>query len=110
MCALVTGVQTCALPILLTADEPALGVGAPKTEVGVGERIEGRIGFDMTIAELEVPAADLAQVKMAGGQLDLPTGVTTVILPAGGNDDRSEERRVGKGWVSTCRYRWSPYN
>src|SRR3546814_15947604 len=22
---------------------------------------------------------------------------------------RSEERRVGKGWVSTCRSRWSPY-
>src|SRR3546814_20574730 len=22
---------------------------------------------------------------------------------------RSEERRVGKGWVSTCRYRWAPY-
>src|SRR3546814_13676522 len=44
----------------------------------------------MTIAELEVPAADLAQVKMAGGQLDLPTGVTTVILPAGGTDDRCE--------------------
>src|SRR3546814_12620695 len=24
-------------------------------------------------------------------------------------DDRSEERRVGKECVSTCRYRWSPY-
>src|SRR3546814_16544259 len=23
---------------------------------------------------------------------------------------RSEERRVGKGSVSTCRYRWSPYH
>src|SRR3546814_13468919 len=23
---------------------------------------------------------------------------------------RSEERRVGKEWVSTCRTRWSPYN
>src|SRR3546814_18694933 len=23
-------------------------------------------------------------------------------------DLRSEERRVGKGWVSTCRSRWSP--
>src|SRR3546814_4418392 len=23
--------------------------------------------------------------------------------------DRSEERRVGKECVSTCRYRWSPY-
>src|SRR3546814_16047971 len=24
-------------------------------------------------------------------------------------NERSEERRVGKGWVSTCRSRWSPY-
>src|SRR3546814_14746172 len=24
-------------------------------------------------------------------------------------DGRSEERRVGKEWVSTCRSRWSPY-
>src|SRR3546814_20524710 len=24
--------------------------------------------------------------------------------------NRSEERRVGKGCVSTCRYRWSPYH
>src|SRR3546814_19388255 len=23
--------------------------------------------------------------------------------------DRSEERRVGKEWVSTCRSRWAPY-
>src|SRR3546814_15430592 len=25
-------------------------------------------------------------------------------------DERSEERRGGKGCVSTCRYRWSPYH
>src|SRR3546814_16217731 len=25
-------------------------------------------------------------------------------------ENRSEERRVGKEWVSTCRSRWSPYN
>src|SRR3546814_7728795 len=25
-------------------------------------------------------------------------------------NDRSEERRVGKEWVSTCRSRWSPYH
>src|SRR3546814_8224281 len=27
-----------------------------------------------------------------------------------GADDRSEERRVGKECVSTCRSRWSPYH
>src|SRR3546814_15996578 len=40
------------------------------------------------------------------------TGTTTV---SGGSleviclEDRSEERRVGNGGVSTCRSRWSPY-
>src|SRR3546814_19606368 len=29
------------------------------------------------------------------------------LVPTG--TDRSEERRVGKECVSTCRYRWSPY-
>src|SRR3546814_4717081 len=28
----------------------------------------------------------------------------------GARDDRSEERRVGKECVSTCRSRWSPYH
>src|SRR3546814_3472575 len=27
-----------------------------------------------------------------------------------GGPDRSEGRRVGKEWVSTCRSRWSPYH
>src|SRR3546814_15113427 len=27
-----------------------------------------------------------------------------------GDDERSEERRVGKECVSTCRYRWSQYH
>src|SRR3546814_17267264 len=27
-----------------------------------------------------------------------------------GEDERSEERRVGKACVSTCRSRWSPYH
>src|SRR3546814_12201213 len=32
------------------------------------------------------------------------------ILVAGKNFGRSEERRVGKECVSTCRFRWSPYH
>src|SRR3546814_15104618 len=30
--------------------------------------------------------------------------------PMGGSSARSEERRVGKEGVSTCRSRWSPYH
>src|SRR3546814_17108088 len=39
------------------------------------------------------------------GPADFPPSST----PRGVAQPRSEERRVGKGWVSTCRSRWSPY-
>src|SRR3546814_2161011 len=60
-CALVTGVQTCALPIWAQADDTALR-GATEEQ---------------------------------GGHH---------------SGNRSEERRVGKECVSTCRSRWSPYH
>src|SRR3546814_14867460 len=34
----------------------------------------------------------------------------TLIFQVMGQSCRSEERRVGKECVSTCRYRWSPYH
>src|SRR3546814_13423667 len=36
--------------------------------------------------------------------------ITAMILATGPSFDRSEERRVGKGCVSTCRSRWSTYH
>src|SRR3546814_17554561 len=39
---------------------------------------------------------------------DLAAGLT--LLPPEDSGDRSEERRVGKECVSTCRSRWSPYH
>src|SRR3546814_16647806 len=48
------------------------------------------------------------------GEID-PLPVAAVLpMPERGHDragprHRSEERRVGKECVSTCRYRWSPY-
>src|SRR3546814_21092155 len=36
--------------------------------------------------------------------------VTRYDIPVGGWRHRSEERRVGKECVSTCRSRWSPYH
>src|SRR3546814_9009728 len=53
-------------------------------------------------------------VKAAkGGQVEfrvekagiIHSGIGKASFPA---EDRSEERRVGKEWVSTCRSRWSP--
>src|SRR3546814_17159468 len=75
-CALVTGVQTCALPISsITVSQPR----SPATTVGT------RGGYsDRTFS----------------------TGWSAV----GSAPRRSEERRVGKECVSTCRSWWSPYH
>src|SRR3546814_9746702 len=73
-CALVTGVQTCALPIFA--------------------------GFLPNKAKArEEVLAELAAVP-----------ATLVFYETAPRLDRSEERRVGKECVSTCRSRWSPYH
>src|SRR3546814_4162287 len=75
-CALVTGVQTCALPI-----SPA--------------------HTPLWLLLLRLLIAALAIIALAGPVLNPQ--------PAQ-HGGRSEERRVGKECVSTCRYRWSPYH
>src|SRR3546814_1978736 len=85
ICALVTGVQTCALPIsaliLVAALALFLVVGRPTA------------GEDSApFREWMVPLAILLGV----------------ILTATVTDRKS--RRVGKECVSTCRSRWSPYH
>src|SRR3546814_4981633 len=92
-CALVTGVQTCALPICRPR----------QADPADPHRHEHR-------APAHVAPAGVAGV---GG---LPArGQTLVPAPARGGRApaavaRSEERRVGKECVSTCRSRWSPYH
>src|SRR3546814_6183599 len=75
-CALVTGVQTCALPICSFASSG---------EVYAGIYWNGLCAFNRDSFN-------------SGG------GSSTV------SASRSEERRVGKECVSTCRSRWSPYH
>src|SRR3546814_3186128 len=72
-CALVTGVQTCALPIC----EQRLRSAEPRP----------------LFAEVE---RDRDQMPRGEGRRP--------------RHHRSEERRVGKECVSTCRSRWSPYH
>src|SRR3546814_2393193 len=84
-CALVTGVQTCALPIL--------------------EPFRPDIQFVLYLSNLVIvekvssPSLSLRNIfhGQAGGEI-------------AGDAARSEERRVGKECVSTCRSRWSPYH
>src|SRR3546814_4524909 len=85
-CALVTGVQTCALPICYYLD----------LTNGRGSRYEI---FCESLFSGD-PATTKRQIGRLVGYMISNTMIQT----------RSEERRVGKECVSTCRSRWSPYH
>src|SRR3546814_4967787 len=96
-CALGTGVQTCALPIY--ADRPddrgrrhadlVGGAGQPVAARGGDVLDEGEYRLVVLGREIADPGRDqLGLRRRAAG---------------------SEERRVRKEGVSTCRSRWSPY-
>src|SRR2546426_6969693 len=88
----VTGVQTCALPILIVLAVAFLSIQ------GVGLR--GRQAWHYLRAGLDAAlSAWLGVFPLVGRD------VTWSELPRGGRL-RSEERRVGK----ECRSRWSPYH
>src|SRR3546814_10645223 len=77
-CALVTGVQTCALPISRRS--------TPHARCNQG---------------------DHAMTTQVFRRYLTPAEQKQLLTPM---KDRSEERRVGKECVSTCRSRWSPYH
>src|SRR3546814_8698741 len=83
-CALVTGVQTCALPIFLIVP---IDVDNNDRDVVVSAQPEG------------------LRNEVLRNVLWAPSLVVALV-----NNVRSEERRVGKECVSTCRSRWSPYH
>src|SRR3546814_10859410 len=89
-CALVTGVQTCALPIFAAA----FG------------------GFAVAFSNESNPWlwTEADDIAAATGSPTKPC--VRVPCPTFSEErlERSEERRVGKECVSTCRSRWSPYH
>src|SRR3546814_13728514 len=93
-CALVTGVQTCALPIWVPNARVA-GEQRQMRGLRVGERVD---------AVLDGLVAPDGEIGARGGAGDRVRGVARRMI------ERSEERRVGTECVSTCRSRWSPYH
>src|SRR3546814_7881562 len=83
-CALVTGVQTCALPI---SDVMRHGRGARREDRQIGTAF-----------------ADKAQLICLDRRADFVVGNRGV------GRGRSAERRAGQEGVSTCKSRWSPYH
>src|SRR3546814_5981442 len=82
-CALVTGVQTCALPILHMVE------------------IAEKLGFDW----VSVSEHHYAPYQMTPNPMIMASAIIQRTSKV-----RSEERRVGKECVSTCRSRWWPYH
>src|SRR3546814_14618613 len=63
-------------------------------------------------ARKEERRADAEHVACANGKDDEHRHIEHAVpeRTPGGNKERSEERRVGKECVSTCRSRWAPYH
>src|SRR3546814_20958221 len=62
------------------------------------------VGGERRLAHARTPREDHQVRIMHAADLGVDAGDT------GGDARRSEERRVGKECVSTCRSRWSPYH
>src|SRR3546814_17037913 len=102
-CALVTGVQTCALPIYVVMG----GAGSAVAE------LLNESGVVLPILHLGLPDAFQHHASredlLAEAGLD-DAGIRAALLKRWPELARSEERRVGKESVSTVRSRWSPTN
>src|SRR3546814_9587342 len=103
-CALVTGVQTCALPI----SSGGLGsYGEASLRGSSGRQV--RILLDGL--PLDTGGGDATSLSLISPFLLERVDVYQGRVPVGlGSGLRSEERRVGDEGVSTCRSRWAPYH
>src|SRR3546814_1394996 len=90
-CALVTGVQTCALPIFAGGwqDQYASVFG----------------GFNFMEFRMD---QNIVHPLRIHPDILLELEESLILCDTGISHNRSEERRVGQECVSTCRSRWSP--
>src|SRR3546814_3907462 len=98
ICALVTGVQTCALPIYFQVVNIAERV----------HRIRRRRDYQRAGSAPQPDGLHDAMLKLKAQGVDLQELAEWLLRID--IEPRSEERRVGKECVSTCRARWSPYH
>src|SRR3546814_13457757 len=104
-CALVTGVQTCALPISAPASSATADDQIATVLVTARRREESLEKVPTSITALG--AQQLAQQGIVS-QSDLQAAVPGLTVRQTQGSNRSEERRVGKECVGTGRSRWSP--
>src|SRR3546814_16320446 len=110
-CALVTGVQTCALPISVgRISRRRTLIICPETP----HFPDRRIAMPRSVSSVDLPAVAPSLLatgkhlnREAGGQQISEQSFRQCVDRRGG---RSEEGRVGKECVRTCRSRWAPYH
>src|SRR3546814_4368932 len=111
-CALVTGDQTCALPILLSLDHLRQGVqlrAYGQRDPLIEYKREAFTLFETMLGEVrEETISLLSRIEMRPQQMPGQAEVTVPRPPQEMHEGRWEERRVGKECVRTCRYRWWP--
>src|SRR3546814_12014577 len=121
-CALVTGVQTCALPILVDAARTALTRGQREVVLtGVdlasygddsGTSLAALVEALLALPVERLRLSSLDPARIADALFALLTQEARVMphvhLSLQAGDDISEERRVGKECVMTCRSQWPP--
>src|SRR3546814_13679826 len=89
----------------------------------IEERILGDAEFDQARLRLHFRLGEVAALRLGDildlrdARAELNRDITVTLDFLAGHDlialksqNRSEERRVGKECVSTCRTRWSPYH
>src|SRR3546814_4342213 len=78
----------------------------------LSNQLDVKISFgDRGTVALQYDGSTIVQDQVAGSFAVAQNGDGTMALTLNGNAvSRSEERRIGKEWVSTCRSRWSPYH
>src|SRR3546814_4558737 len=112
-CALVTGVQTCALPILISltliAGDRAQEYSGSDFPLAIQVDSEGGIDIGTTasgsVAAWIVSHSDGLSIQPEKSRIAITLNGQRV-----SGASRSEERRVGQECVSTCRSRWWPYH
>src|SRR3546814_982482 len=113
-CALVTGVQTCALPILFgrlvrCAKSRIVEIAVGKEEVQLLDAEVAKIMIDVAIIISAVQHADRRRERGAigTGRHQPPDRILGALKGRSPALVSSTERRVGKECVSKGRYRWS---
>src|SRR3546814_11939992 len=81
----------------------------PEMTTAEADRLRALYGLDRPILERYLAWLGNALAGDFGYSRLYNQPTLEVLLPRLGNTVRSEERRVGKECVSTCRSRWAPY-